>query len=934
MEKNQHTNYRKSLKHATSRLFVFCLIVLQLLLSLRPLFFPTPVEANYLSKLEQQLNISNGTFSTTQGTDSPSDNSLGIINYDSSQYTSPTVYFEAVIKCEDCSGGNNQVSASLYDLGYVPQGWYDTDWDHRKEITIESDYVSGSGSHTNYPVMINLASDSNLASSAQTDGDDILFTDSSGTKLDHEIEKYTSSTGSLQAWVRIPSLSATSDTTLYMYYGNDTIGSQQNMTGAWTAYDFVQHLQETTTDATDFKDSTGNHDSSNVVITAGGDPDTPGIVDGAVLFDGVNDRIEFTSHADFNIGANEDFSLSVWFDPVPTSPVVFNIVNKGGNPGWRLRTNSNGQAFMQIRDGTINVAADTPSESSVFDAGWHFVTAVRNAGTDRLAMYYQGDEVDNPNDITTTDISNTDIMEISDNSDTFSGIIDEVRITKSPLDPDWIKTEYNNVSSPSTFYALSTEESVTTPVSVATVSTSSSVYTRIRTNSLTLDDGDYSVRFKLDATSGTAYLKAARLIVLQSSTSPLTDTQTQIELGSVGTTTSTSPVSPGSTKYYLFDPSKYSGTVNAYFEATLKTTGGTAYAQLYNRTNSTIVSESTISTTSTDYTRVRSPALSTNWDTLNSDEYEVRIYSSSGTETTNLANAKVIIDQSEVAGLGQVELYHSQVTGVTTTTNTSYTQSSFYNLFDPDSFRDYNYFKVFYEATLNAPSDTASVSLYNTTNSDIINSPANSELSVGATLSRLRTDNLIHNTDWPSEAKEFDTIFKSETGNTTYVHNSWLIIQVGYIDPSFQVTIEGVESSQLINGITTTVATDTTSIPFGNITFGTPVYASHKIIVTTNDTPTSYTVTVALANPLQGNYPANHIDPFTGNSATWTNPQSWTSPTGTSSNQETGWFGANTTDTNVIGWSSGSAKFGPLSQEPIQVIHKSNHLRHLCPRSQ
>lgn len=127
-------------------------------------------------------------------------------------------------------------------------GWYDTSWLYRKPITISNSMVADTN-QTNFPVLIYLASDSDIASHAQSDGDDIMFTSSDGTtKLSHEIEKYTSATGQLYAWVKIPTLSASSNTTLYMYYGNDSCSSQQNATGVWDSnYKGVWHMPNGTT---------------------------------------------------------------------------------------------------------------------------------------------------------------------------------------------------------------------------------------------------------------------------------------------------------------------------------------------------------------------------------------------------------------------------------------------------------------------------------------------------------------------------------------------------------------------------------------------------------------------------------------------------------------------------------------------------------------
>ena len=110
-------------------------------------------------------------------------------------------------------------------------------------------------------------------------------------------------------------------------------------------------------------------------------------------------------------------------------------------------------------------------------------------------------------------------------------------------------------------------------VSDGVVGTTSSSYGRIRTNSaLTLTNGEeYTVQIKSsDSTDSTAYIKAARLIIAQSDPTNITNTQTQIEVGDNDSTSSTTAVSLTDPKYYMYDNDKFSGTTNAYFEATLR----------------------------------------------------------------------------------------------------------------------------------------------------------------------------------------------------------------------------------------------------------------------------------------------------------------------------------------------------------------------------
>jgi hypothetical protein len=125
------------------------------------------------------------------------------------------------------------------------------DYSCNMKISIDNTKVSGSTAFTDFPVLISLTDDSlkdtGCGFVTSSTGDDIIFVDSSKTiLLDHEIEKYDNTTGEVNAWVRIPSLSATSNTDIYMYFGNSNVTTpQENPTGVWDAnYKGVWHLKE------------------------------------------------------------------------------------------------------------------------------------------------------------------------------------------------------------------------------------------------------------------------------------------------------------------------------------------------------------------------------------------------------------------------------------------------------------------------------------------------------------------------------------------------------------------------------------------------------------------------------------------------------------------------------------------------------------------
>ncbi|MEA3488317.1 MAG: DUF2341 domain-containing protein, partial [Euryarchaeota archaeon] len=118
-----------------------------------------------------------------------------------------------------------------------------SDWGYKKAIEIDHNNVATT--LTDFPVLISMT-DADLRDDAQDDGDDIAFFLET-TQLAHEIESFNGTTGELQAWVNVPTLSSATNTTIYMYYGNATCESQENVEAVWDDnFKMVQHLAETT----------------------------------------------------------------------------------------------------------------------------------------------------------------------------------------------------------------------------------------------------------------------------------------------------------------------------------------------------------------------------------------------------------------------------------------------------------------------------------------------------------------------------------------------------------------------------------------------------------------------------------------------------------------------------------------------------------------
>ena len=144
-------------------------------------------------------------------------------------------------------------------------------YNYTRAVTISHTKVPNTD-QVSFPVLFNstdplLETTSNGGHVTNANGYDIIFTsDAAGTeKLNHEIESYNGSTGQFIAWVQVPTVSHTSDTVIYLFYGNSAVTiSQENKTGVWDSnFHGVWHLPNGTTLSANDSTSNGNNGTIN-----------------------------------------------------------------------------------------------------------------------------------------------------------------------------------------------------------------------------------------------------------------------------------------------------------------------------------------------------------------------------------------------------------------------------------------------------------------------------------------------------------------------------------------------------------------------------------------------------------------------------------------------------------------------------------------------
>ncbi len=145
--------------------------------------------------------------------------------------------------------------------------WFNGGWAYRRKITSNNTKVAAD--ETNAVVIVNISGSDSLFGNAQSDGDDIVFTDTDGqTKLDHYIEQYDDVGKVFVAFVEIPSFDADADYDIYMYYNNTGASNMQAQESTFSSsyglfYDMDISGQDLTSNERDITSVVGDPAADN-----------------------------------------------------------------------------------------------------------------------------------------------------------------------------------------------------------------------------------------------------------------------------------------------------------------------------------------------------------------------------------------------------------------------------------------------------------------------------------------------------------------------------------------------------------------------------------------------------------------------------------------------------------------------------------------------
>ncbi|MDH5461983.1 MAG: LamG domain-containing protein, partial [Candidatus Bathyarchaeota archaeon] len=392
-----------------------------------------------------------------------------------------TVQFLGGTETGDITQDNWNIDATLLHVWTSASTWL-SGWDKRVKITIDHNDIDSDLS--DFPVLVY------LSNSSGRNNDDVTFvfdevgsnrkkiavTKSDGTTQCYvEIDKWDDASEQAWLWVKVPSISSTIDTDLYLYFDsfqsdNTAYVGDKESTPAqnvWnTNFKGVWHLDEDPSGtAPQMRDSTSNNNDGTSSGTMTSGDQVAGKIDGSLDFDGTNDYIQTPSN---ELQTLENFTMSVWFKTDTTTnshhilwegPASENGWGDGsGNPNThemhlticKYDANNTLTFFYGYEEsgGNWEPAVEIITPFSDTTSWNHVVVVMTGAGTSPSAELFlngvsQGTDTGTQTNRTAWD-TNLRIGRPGADQRYFDGMIDEVRILETTKSASWIKASFES----------------------------------------------------------------------------------------------------------------------------------------------------------------------------------------------------------------------------------------------------------------------------------------------------------------------------------------------------------------------------------------------------------------------------------------------------------------------------------------------------------
>lgn len=287
---------------------------------------------------------------------------------------------------------------------------------------------------------------------------------------------YSASAGSFMDYVQIPGAVALASHVFYVCYGNASISTfQGGATGAaWDGtFAAVYHWPVLSGNclASNIPDSTAN--ANNLSIPSLGTLTCPlGQLYGSAMNTGTSTGAYFNTPDAASLDITSKITMSSWVNVISYPSSTWGIViaknDSVGSFFYDYNFGINGPGLGTGTTGQVYVITGAPftiyhGTALVPTGAWHFLTVTidETLGSNKLKIFIDG-ALDSTPSYSSTMATDTDPLGLMSDGTVGStkgltGSVDESRIENVARPASWISSEYNNESTPATFYTFGSE---------------------------------------------------------------------------------------------------------------------------------------------------------------------------------------------------------------------------------------------------------------------------------------------------------------------------------------------------------------------------------------------------------------------------------------------------------------------------------------------
>lgn len=331
------------------------------------------------------------------------------------------------------------------------ENWWNAAWSQRSKLVL--------GQHKptrkleDFPLLVKLTPGRIDYGSCKANGLDLVFLDSSqAIVLPHEIESWKSGDTSV-IWVKLPALCEKGRADyIWMYYGNPSAKGLGNSKGVWSdRYAAVWHMDHVKVTG-EVMESTKNGYHGKAKGRMGKGNQVSGPVGTCLDFDGRDDYIVVGDMPELRFERTDAFSFTAWAR-VRDSGLNSFISKIKCRPTYRGYHFFSHHKTAALHTGMVNNAhaniSEQRSQIRLDDGKWRFVCATNDGSSKAIGqkLYIDGERIPMDllfNKLTATIksdhpffIANRGCLDAH-----LNGSLDEIRVVKEELSPEWIKAQY------------------------------------------------------------------------------------------------------------------------------------------------------------------------------------------------------------------------------------------------------------------------------------------------------------------------------------------------------------------------------------------------------------------------------------------------------------------------------------------------------------